>query len=235
MKNHKTIGILMLNIILFFSFSTLLFSQKEEILKVDSFNAIEIIGRIDVDLVSSKEEKLNISYEGIDRDKISITNQDNVLKIKIISTLNYKDIRVQIQIFYKDLKKIGAYSSAGISSNETLVFDNINFESESGGDIALHLFADTIISKCSTKGILTLKGHAKSHNIKISSGSILSAYELDCDNYDVNIITKGIAKIKVKNFLTGKVNSGGSLFYNGNPVVQSLDSTLGGKIEKVNL
>jgi hypothetical protein len=201
---------------------------------MNSFKNLEVIGRIDVKMVVSDEYKMEMTLEGIDRGKINIINENETLKIKIVNTLSYKNVRVMIRLYCDNVINIAAFSSATIFSEETLIVDTISLKTESGGELTFKMIADSISSTCSTRGIISIAGKTKTHKANVFSGGTLSSTDLESDKYMITVNSKGIARIKVINELHAKANSGGYISYIGEPLVKILETTLKGKIEKIN-
>ena len=211
-------------------------AQDTEVIKVENFRNVNVIGRIDVEMQQSDEApSIELNYEGIEREKISIKVEDNTLTIKLVSTLSYENIRVLVKIQYNEISKVNTYSSASVGSNEIIKCDKISLSAESGSEIILKLDAGEINSESVTGGILTLSGTAVKHTSKITTKSTLSAGNLICKEYDIEVKSKGIAKINVTAIIVARATTGGFITYSGNPGKSSVDATLGGKISTTDL
>lgn len=209
-------------------------SQEVETIKVEPFNKLEVNGRVYVDLaIATQEEKMEISYEGIEKDNLLIDQSDSTLSIKIVSTLSYKDVRVMVKLHFDDLSSIISSSSASVSSQEELYFDSLKLISIGGGEIVLNTTVKELKTVCKTGGIITLKGMAETHRSELSSGGILSAFELKCKDVDIEVGTKTTAKINVENTLKANASLGGNVIYLGNPKKKKISEKLGGKVNPV--
>jgi hypothetical protein len=210
-------------------------SQEFQTVEINPFTSIVVNGRIDVDLVLSKQEKLEIALEGIEREDLRITSENGTLEIKMVSTLTYKDKRAMARIHFSNLKQINSYSSANVSSEEMLVLDSVLLVASGGGEIALNLMADHIKSNTATGGVILLKGKTGFHQVLASSGGTLSAYELESEGYRVLAKSKSNVKINAGKDLEAKSTTGAHVLYTGNPGKKVLDTRFGGKIEPVEL
>ena len=207
------------------------FGQTFNKVDVSGFESLSVNGRIDVNLIQSNQDGLELAIEGIDPEKVQVENDHGELSIKIVSTLSYKDVRVLAKVYYSHLEHIHASSSASISSGEQLVFDTLSVDLMSGGEVAFDLIADQVNMKCATGSILQLKGHLKTLTGQVKSKSTLSASELMLTDCHMQVRGKSVARIHVSGTMDVKASTWSSILYKGTPSKKKFKKVLGGSIE----
>ena len=89
----------------------------------------------------------------------------------------------------------------------------------------LKLIADQLNSMSNSAGNLFLKGKVTEHNVMLSSAGNLSAFELLADTTTIILNSAGSAQVYASKLLDVTINSVGSVFYKGDPVIiQHLNS-----------
>ena len=86
---------------------------------------------------------------------------------------------------------------------------------------------NTLHTVISSAGNIVLFGYADSHNANLTSAGNLSSFDLKTKYTTISISSAGNASIYVTDLLNATLSSVGSLYYKGNPQVQSRVSSLG--------
>lgn len=207
-------------------------AQKTTYSELNDFNGIKVFDRIEVTLVKSDANRLEVTGE--DKDNIEIVNKGGILKIRthiknFIDGNNAKAI-----LYYKTpLTLIDVNESAKVISGETLKSDDLVVHAQEGGVADLTLDVKSISLKAISGGDITLAGTAGSQDVTVNAGGKVHCEKLDTRTSTVSVRAGGRADVKASDKVTAKVRAGGSIYIYGNPKEVVKDKVLGGKIEIV--
>jgi len=208
-------------------------AQRTETRTLDgNFDKIEVFGKIEVELVKKKSEKIEIKADSdISLDDIKVKLEDRTLKISMTSELFDYQKKVQIFVPYQELRVVEVSGGSDIRSQSTLEGDRIEFKASSGGNIYLSLKLNTIDARVAQGSLIVFDGSVDSQVVESASGATYSAYDLNCGETHVSVSTGGKAKIKATEILKAKATTKGWIGYQGNPGKKKINETLGGKVE----
>lgn len=223
------------NILAFFILITCnsLIAQTFITTEIGSFQKLKVYNGINLELIRSKERKIEIS--GLKSERVRIKNIDGTLKL----TLKFPDLsaddEVDLKLYYKeDLKVIDANEGAVITGkdiNQTAV----EIKSQEGAFINLVIKIKHLKVKCSSGGIIKLTGTSKNQEIDLDLYGVYHGYGLKVsDNTTVRSGSGAKAEVFAGETLNAKVSFGGSIFYKGNPEVIKDKKVIGGIIKETN-
>jgi hypothetical protein len=215
------------------SIGMILNAQRTEIRTLDgNFDKIEVFGKIEVELVKKKSEKIEIKADSdISLDDIKVNLEDRSLKISMTSELFDHQKKVQIFVPYQELRVVEVSGGSDIRSQSTLEGDRVEFKATSGGNIYLTLDLNAIDARVAQGSLMVFEGSVNSQVVESASGATYSAYDLNCEETHVSVSTGGKAKIKATKMLDAKATTKGWIGYLGNPGKKEINETLGGKVE----
>ena len=85
-----------------------------------------------------------------------------------------------------------------------------------------------------TGGIIETRGKAISQDITLTTGGIYEGRSFETKNTSVNIKAAGEADVHASKVVNAKVFAGGDVFIYGNPESVNENTTLGGRVKRMN-
>jgi len=223
----------MKNIFLLFSFVFSQFIFSQEIVKVTrnvgDINSLKVQGKINIILIKSSEEKVEIT--GKKPSEVNVTNKNGELKISLPTKRLLLSESVDVKVFYRDLQILQASNGAIVKSMKDMSVEKLNLISSGNSLIDLTIYAKELTIKSSSGANILLKGEVHSQNIKVYYAGKYSGKELKSSKTDIKVSTKGVAEIFVTDVLKSRARTGGSIIVYGNPNNRKDRKTsLGGEI-----
>ena len=213
--------------------SNLIISQTTITKMLGDFEKLKVYNGINVELIKSKEHKLEITGEKAERVKIKTNN--NILKISLKFPDLSADGKVNIKLYYnKEIKIIDANEGATITGKE---IDQLQIEIKAQERAFINLVIKTkhLKVKSSSGGIIKLTGTAKNQDIDVDLYGVYHGYGLIVSNSTTIRAGSGAkAEVFSGETLDAKVSFGGSIFYKGNPEVMKDKKVAGGIIKQMN-
>lgn len=208
------------------------FAQKEKTQQLEKFTEVKAYDRIVVTLVKGNENKIVIS--GDDKDEVSISNKNGLLKIRMKFDNFMDGGEAKATLYYTEvLTLIDANENAKIKSDETIKGDRVEVKTQEGGQIDLKIDLADVFCKSISGGEITLNGTAKTQEILINTGG--KVYNKNLNTTDTNVVVNagGRAEVKATENVVAKVRAGGAIYIYGNPKEVKKDKVFGGKIQVV--
>lgn len=133
---------------------------------------------------------------------------------------------------FKNLKDV----ALGVAGSGNMSFDfegeDVKCSVSGSGNMTLSLVADEIDGAIAGSGNIKVAGTANNFNGRISGSGSMAGSELSVEVADIKIAGSGDCKIGVSDLLTAKVSGSGSVYYRGNPKVES-KTTGSGKVRSM--
>ena len=208
-------------------FSTVAFSQEEK--NVGDFNKVTSFDRIDVFLIPSDENKVQL--EGKGADEVELVNKNGELKIRMPLTKLLDGDNISVTVYYKKLTAVEANEGSRIACGDkiaSVVFDVIAKE---GSEVKLILEVEKLNSRTANGSKVTLEGTADIQDVLVNSGGIYEAEKLESQITTVSCNAGGEAAIFATNFVDAKVRAGGEITIFGKPKQITKKIIAGGTIE----
>ena len=203
--------------------------------KLGDYSTLKVYNGIAVELIKSKEQKIEITGEK--SEKVKLKNVNGTLKISLPFSLkpadNAAEGKILVKIYYNtSIDTIDANEGATITGKD-FNQDKIEIKAQERAFINLTVATKYIIVKSSSGGIIKLSGTAKNQEVNLDLYGIYHGFNLKVSgNSTVNSGTGAKAEILAGETLNAKVSFGGSIFYKGNPEVVKDKKVIGGIIKK---
>ena len=146
-----------------FLFVGIIFSFGQVERAVGNFSSLKVYDRINVELIESSKNTVEIS--GDEDGRIEIINKNGELKIRTKTTQFLKGENVRVKVYYDNLNEIQASQGAVIISNEILKANALKLISNEGSSIILELKVNQLAVRGNSGGEFKLSGSAKSQDI----------------------------------------------------------------------
>lgn len=215
--------------ILFILFSSFLVGSQTPISKsIGEFSELKIFDRINVELIESTENKIEITGQNIT--DVSIIQKNELLKIKMDFNKVFNGDKTFIKLFYTKINTIDANEGAKVFSDSTFKQYELELKTQEGAEISVNADTNILSIKSVTGGVIKASGSTKSQNIYISTGGVYDAGTLTAMNSKIKIKAGGEADIKTTEFLEVNIVAGGDLIVRGKPKKTKQTSMIGGTI-----
>ncbi len=223
-------------IYLFLLFSSLPITSQSKVTKnLGDFSILKVYNGIELELIKSTEQKLEIT--GKKSEIVKIKNVNNTLKISLPFSLkpenNLANGEVLVKLYYKNkLAIIDGNEGATITGKE-IKQDQLEVKSQERAFINIVVNVKHLEVKAISGGIVKLSGITKNQNVDVDLYGIYNGFDLKATNKStVKAGTGAKAEILAEETLNAKVSFGGSIFYKGNPEVLKDKKVVGGIIQK---
>ena len=218
--------------IIAFLVSNILVSQTTITKVIGDFDKLKVYNGIELELVKSEEQKVEITGEKAE--KVKVKNSNGTLKFSLKFPDLSADGKVLIKLFYnKEIKVIDANEGATVTGKD---IDQLQLEVKSQERALVNLVIKTkhLKVKSSSGGIIKLSGSSKNQDIDLDLYGVYQAYNLKVsDNTTLRVGSGAKAEVHAGETLNAKVTFGGSIFYKGNPEVIKDKKVAGGIIKQV--
>lgn len=199
------------------------------------YSILKVYNGIEVELVKSTENKLEITGEK--SEKVKIKQVNNTLKLSLPFSLNpaknAADGKVFIQLFYNNkIDIIDANQGSTITAKE-FQQDEVEIRSQERAFINMSLDSKNIKVRSTSGGIVKLSGTVNNQDVDVDLYGVYHGYGLQVNNSAmVESGTGAKAEIFAGKVLNAKVRFGGSIFYKGTPDLIRDKKIIGGIIQK---
>lgn len=210
-------------------------AQTKEI-SVSNFSELTIAGPFKVTLVKSDKCKVELNYNGLDQEDVSIHNGGGELEIKIDQGIfdfdKYDDHysnrkRAIVTIYYTSLRDIEVKQGATIRANETLTADRMKLKSSMGSELKLDLQVKQLSLESSMGSEVDLSGSAIDFDIRAKMGSDVDASLLKCQDVSVRASMGASVRVFAERELDASASFGASVACKGNPARKKTSGSFG--------
>ena len=222
MKNLKVL------LVIFVLASATIFAQ-EATKELQKFDEIKGYDQLNITLIKSTMNKAVIT--GDDIDKVAITNENGLLKIRMEVEKFLDGNETNVTIYHTEvLKLIDANEGSTITSNDEIETNYLSLRTQEGAKINVKVNTKNLIVKAVTGGFITVSGDTDNQDVLIRTGGEFHGKELESNRADVTIFAGGKAFVNAEDYVDATVNAGGRIEIFGNPEKIKENKTLGGEI-----
>lgn len=194
------------------------------------FSSVKAYDRIQVMLVASNENKVEIS--GTRASEVQIVNNHGELKIKMDFDKLLQGEAVEAKVFYKKITAVEASEGSSVTCQDTLKSLSFTVNAKEGAEIKLKLETEKTNIIISSGGIVELQGTTQNQDIVMKAGGILEASKLVSKQTTISVNAGGDASIYATDYVDAKVRAGGSILIYGKPKEINQKAVLGGIIKE---
>ena len=208
--------------------SSMAFGQNEK--NVGDFNKVTSFDRIDVFLIPSDENKVQLDGKGAD--EVEFVNKNGELKIRMSFTKLLDGDNISVTVYYKSLTAVEANEGSRIACGDkisSVVFDVIAKE---GSEIKLILDVEKLNVRSANGSKVLLEGNSDIQDVLVNSGGIYEAEKLESQITTISCNAGGEATIFATNSVDAKVRAGGDITIFGKPKQINKKIIAGGTIEQ---
>lgn len=214
---------------LFFLLSSFLVSSQTPVSKtLGEFSELKVYDLINVELVESNENKIEITGE--DTSNVLIVQKNNLLKIKMALNKSFNGNKTFVKLYYNKIDIIDVNEGAKVVSESLFKQYELELKSQEGGEISVITDTKLLSVKVVTGGIINISGASESQNINIRTGGIYEASLLKTLNSQVKIKTGGVADISSSELIEVRIFAGGDLTIHGKTKYVKQLKVIGGRV-----
>ncbi|QYJ69040.1 head GIN domain-containing protein [Flavobacterium litorale] len=204
-------------------------NAQEVTKKLGDFSVVKVFDMINVTLVKSSENKIEIV--GDRANEVVVVNKNGKLKIKMEFTKLLAGEDIEATLYYTGtIREIEANEGSYIGSSDVLKVTSLDLNAKEGATIKVEMDVQHLNSKISSGGIAELYGKCINHEVKINSGGILEAKQLITEQTEIKVSAGGEVEIYATDYVNAKVTAGGDIDVYGNPSQVDKKTTFGGRI-----
>lgn len=214
---------------LFFLFSCFLVGSQTPVSKsIGDFSELKVYDLINVELVESNENKIEITGE--ETSNVLIVQKNDVLKIKMVLNKPFNGKRKFVKLFYKKIDIIDVNEGAKVVSKSLFKQYELELKAQEGGEISVITDTKLLSIKTVTGGIINASGTTDSQNITIRTGGVYEGSSLQALNSEIKIKAGGVADVKSSELIEVRIVAGGDLIIHGKPKNIKQTKIVGGRI-----
>lgn len=196
---------------------------------IGEFSIIKVFDLIEVKLIKSTENKVEIS--GRNTKDVSIINKNGILKIRMTLNESFDGSDTYVKVYFTNLDTIDANEGAFISSEDVFEQFDLSLKTQEGAQIKLQTDVKYLDVKAVTGGEVEISGQVDKQIININTGGIYDGKNVESQNSEVSIKAGGEAHIKAIETLDIKIRAGGEVIVYGKPKQVFESKALGGTIK----
>lgn len=220
-------------VLLILLFLALIFMGKavaQKTIETEDFDQLFVTGNIEVMLTKGAENKVDLYVDGMPYDKVSVTVQRGILRLRTLESWMYRDEVIRVYLTYKELNAIRANAGAIVENEELIEADQFEVRASSGAQVELSIKANSIEGGASEGGILELEGSAEKQDMQISTGAQYNGFRLDVKKTYIRTNTGGHADVVALELLEASANTGGSVTFKGDPETKHIKTVIAGEV-----
>ena len=208
-------------------------AKAQEQRKFDYFDAVSATGDVTVTLIKGEAPSASILSEGIDEDNITMYIKDDMLRIQLIEGWFDDADDVEITVYYEQLRTVKAAAGARVRAEGTIESEELKLKAASGAILEASVDCKSLKASASEGAELTISGVTESQDANVSTGGQYYGFALESTHSKVKSNTGGEAYVVARERLDANANTGGSIYYKGDPEYKSTRSLISGGISRV--
>lgn len=198
---------------------------------VASYDVINLVGSMNVELVAGSEGSLKIQAESNLQEYILTDVKNGVLKISTEKGINLQPKEeILITVPFESLKEVSLTGSGDIWTKDRIKASNLKVQVTGSGDMMLEVDAKDLDGKVTGSGDVKLKGRSQNFECTVTGSGDFEAYELEAENVEARVSGSGDIMVYASNSLKASVSGSGDIVYKGNPQKQDFKTHGSGSV-----
>ncbi len=202
---------------------------------VSDYDAVSLIGSMDVELVKGREGSLKIEAEENLQQHITTEVSGGRLKISVEKGYSLEPSRnhsIKVTVPVTDLEEVSLTGSGDIVSNEMITSDNFAIKITGSGNVRLPLKARNTSASITGSGDIDLAGSSTDFDCKVTGSGDISAFDFECENVQATVTGSGDIQVYASESLRASVPGSGDIEYRGNPKKEDFKTFGVGSVSK---
>lgn len=186
---------------------------------VPDFSNIKSMGNFSVYIIQDSLYRVYVEAEENLQPYIETEVSEHTLLIKVHERRNIdNNYPVRVYVHTPDISGIELSGSGSIACDK-LTTQNLDINLSGSGSVNISAFCNTIYSRVSGSGHITLSGESGKSDFNISGSGKINAYSLITESCFADISGSGSMYLTVKDFLDVSISGSGKVYYQGNASV----------------
>lgn len=203
--------------------------------KTSDYDAVSLVGFMDVALVKGSEGNLTIEAESNLQEYITTEVKNGTLKISVEKGVNISPSRnktIKVTVPFEDLE--GAYltGSGDIWTEDKITARDFSLSVTGSGDMNIEIEADEIDGKVTGSGDIQLIGTASELECNVTGSGDFDAYKLKANIVSAQVSGSGDIMVYAEKELNARIAGSGDISYKGNPSKENFKTSGSGDISK---
>ena len=216
-------------ILLFFVVSATQLNAQDLKEKLGSFREVKTFNGVEVLVVPSSENRIEIS--GHSKDKVKFKIVEDRLEIRLsLDNLWSKD-NTTITVFGRNIETIDANEGSQVHVQGKIKSPHAVFRAQEGASIVSNVEGEEVNLKAISGGNLEISGKAERSEVEANTGGQCYCRDLHTTSTTVSVGTAGRAEVYATKYVKATAKLGGVVEINGNPSEVDTKTSLGGKIQ----
>ncbi len=234
----KRIVILLTAIFIFSAWSSkeaVAAEKNTETRKIEGFTKIKCSSGVDVLLIQGDKEMAIVEADKDVMERVITEVNGKTLRVTINKKSffsSWRNKKVFVKVFYKNLESISVSSGADVDTDNTLKGKSLRVSVSSGADVDLSVDVVDISVSSSSGSDADVKGKAINISCSASSGSDIDARKLIAKNGTASVSSGADIELTATERFSGSASSGGDVDVFGNPSEFKKNTSSGGDISK---
>lgn len=206
--------------------------DNEVTMSLDDFKELKGFDGLSINLIKSTENKAIITGESTD--KVSIVNNDGVLKIRMQIGKIFSGYKTFVTVYYKSkLVVIDVNEDALIQSKDQVKQDVLELKAQEGGEIRIDAVVEQMLIKSVSGGVIRTTGSAELQDVQINTGGVYEGKTFRTKFSTINVNAGSKAEVYASDYVKVSVKAGGEVFLYGNPAKVDEKTVFGGNIKRM--
>ena len=203
--------------------------------KTSDYDAVSLVGFMDVALVKGSEGNLTIEAESNLQEYITTEVKNGTLRISVEKGVNISPSRnksIKVTVPFEDLE--GAYltGSGDIWTEDKITARDFSLSVTGSGDMNIEIEADEIDGKVTGSGDIQLIGTASELECNVTGSGDFDAYKLRAAVVSAQVSGSGDIMVYAEKELNARIAGSGDISYKGNPSKENFKTSGSGDISK---
>lgn len=201
---------------------------------ISFFDNIEFTGAYNVVLTEGNEALVTIETDSNLHELLDVYVEQETLHISTKREQALRPTKMDVVIVYQELDRIEVSGACKITSNETLVAENMAFDLSGASDVELTLEVSSLSTQVAGAGNISFQGTANEHRIDLAGASNLAAQNLITQSTHISLSGAGSATVYASDQLNATLSGVGKISYYGNPADKHISKSGLGSIRSAN-
>ena len=171
------------------------------------FSKVAVYDGINLELVKSDENKLEINGENTSF--VVVKNKNGDLKIRLNLERRFSGDRTMVTLYYKSLYNIISHEGSNVFSKDTLKQADLNIKANSGSTQNFLINLNTLNSIAATGANINVSGKVEYHDTNVSTGAEINAEKLMTTETYATSTTGGVLNVSATKELEANSKLGG--------------------------
>ncbi|WP_321369219.1 head GIN domain-containing protein [uncultured Draconibacterium sp.] len=198
---------------------------------LSDFDEIKVSRGMNVYITQGNETKVLVKADENLLEVIETEVVGDVLEVKATSNIR-RSKEKKVFVTLPKVESIKASAGSNVYSENEISSKSIEISASAGSNIRLRIKTQEANVSASAGSNINLEGQTENFYGKASAGSNIKAGELKTSNTEAKVSAGANIWISTKNKLQASANSGGNVFYSGDPTDTDINKSSGGNVIK---